>query len=388
MIIRMNGLLILFYLCMALFLSLSMFYAFNMEWNFVQLLNIQPTKDRARLRRKGAGIQVSGKSPIAEAQLSLPEVEAVSDAKTSVRKPCGTPAQAELAQVEHSILIPAENPDALPKSPTIARGENIRRLQSTWSNQGPVATQAQPKPQSTLPSPSPSRSSFNTRLDEPKLTRQALPGLAKVQPLQQQETAPLSPPATPPLTTRQERKASPSPVRHGRIPSTGNRPTVMDVAQAFYETPPTSPPASILKTSPFPISPNIPVTLHPSSSQDQESDIRTETNPGGWGEDENERTITPAVIKAERRRSTMEKYSSFTLPVLEEEKTPLSTPSGTLKRVEQDDIEAANEGLEVTEKGIELEEPSMQVAGRTAIPTMMRVGMSGLHLHFDWLAVL
>ena len=36
-------------------------------------------------------------------------------------------------------------------------------------------------------------------------------------------------------------------------------------------------------------------------------------------------------MKAERRRSTYERYSNFTLPVLPEEKTPVSSPVGTLK---------------------------------------------------------
>ena len=72
----------------------------------------------------------------------------------------------------------------------------------------------------------------------------------------------------------------------------------------------------------------------------------------------------------------MEKYSNFILPVLEEEKTPLPTPAGTLKKVDQSDIEAANEGLEVTEKGVELEEPAIE-SGEKAVspPSKIRVGM-------------
>ena len=142
-----------------------------------------------------------------------------------------------LPSLDFSISASSEVVDTSPKSPGLARGENIRRLQSTWSNHGPIGVQATRKP--PIASPSPSHHSFNTTVEEPKLTRQALPGLAKAQTVASPPSP--SPPVTPPLTTRQERKSSPSPVRHGRIPSTGNRPTVMDVAQTFHETPPTSP---------------------------------------------------------------------------------------------------------------------------------------------------
>ena len=57
-----------------------------------------------------------------------------------------------------------------------------------------------------------------------------------------------------------------------------------------------------------------------------------ERDPGGWGEpDTSERTITPAMLKAERRRSNYEKYANFVLPVLKEEKTPAPSPVQTLK---------------------------------------------------------
>ena len=48
-----------------------------------------------------------------------------------------------------------------------------------------------------------------------------------------------------------------------------------------------------------------------------------------------ERTVTPAAIKAERRRSAYEKYSNFsTLPALKEEKTPVPSPAGTLSKTD------------------------------------------------------
>ncbi|KAG1766953.1 hypothetical protein EDD22DRAFT_950281 [Suillus occidentalis] len=74
----------------------------------------------------------------------------------------------------------------------------------------------------------------------------------------------------------EERAVSPPPAKHGRIPSTGNRATVMD-----------SPPAP--------------------------------RNP-------------PPSSQTEKRKPSVEKYSSFMMPPLKEEKTPVSTPAGTLAK--------------------------------------------------------
>lgn len=223
-------------------------------------------------------------------------------------------------------------------TPVQTRGANVRRLQDTWSNQVPISVKPIRKP--SLVSPSPSQTSFGHSQALPKTTKHALPGLAK----EEITISPPSPPLTPPLSVaaRQERERStPSPVRHGRIPSTGSRATVMDVAQAFNNVgaSPVSP--SVPKSPGFPTAPRSPIP------RVKKEDERTgEGDPGRWEEAENERTITPATMKAERRRSTIEKYASFTLPVLPEENTPESSPAGTLKRgVDVSTLEAASGGL-------------------------------------------
>lgn len=73
-----------------------------------------------------------------------------------------------------------------------------------------------------------------------------------------------------------------------------------------------------------------------------------ERDPGGWGEpDTNERTITPAMLKAERRRSNYEKYANFVLPVLKEEKTPAPSPVQTLK---EKDIAGSAVAVEIVDE--------------------------------------
>ncbi|KAK0195469.1 hypothetical protein F5146DRAFT_1100956 [Armillaria mellea] len=99
---------------------------------------------------------------------------------------------------------------------------------------------------------------------------------------------------------------SSGPSRHPRIPISGNRATVMNVAQAFNESTsvagsdiPAPPPAKINELSSS--------TGHP--------------------------RLTPQPISpAEKRRSSYERYSAIAMPPLKEEATPTSSPAGTLSR--------------------------------------------------------
>ncbi|PBK91545.1 hypothetical protein ARMGADRAFT_1013942 [Armillaria gallica] len=99
---------------------------------------------------------------------------------------------------------------------------------------------------------------------------------------------------------------SPGPSRHSRIPISGNRATVMDVAQAFNESTsvagseiPAPPPAEINERSSS--------TGHP-------------------------RLSPQPIPPAEKRRSSYERYSAIAMPPLKEEATPTSSPTGTLSR--------------------------------------------------------
>jgi len=96
--------------------------------------------------------------------------------------------------------------------------------------------------------------------------------------------------------------------KHKRIPSTGNRATVMDVAQALTEqdSVPESNNQSIL-------------------SEEEQQQLPVTTSPIS------ETPTALTVSQAERRRSSYDRFSAVTLPALVEEATPTPTPAGTLK---------------------------------------------------------
>lgn len=71
-------------------------------------------------------------------------------------------------------------------------------------------------------------------------------------------------------------------------------------------------------------------------------------NDGGKEpEQQPERPVLPSAIQAERRRSTYEKYSNIMMPILREEKTPASTPAGTLTKTEVASVVASGQGSKV-----------------------------------------
>lgn len=108
-----------------------------------------------------------------------------------------------------------------------------------------------------------------------------------------------------------------SPGRHTRIPSTGNRATVMDVAQVWSEQHALSPTGS---TSAH--------LQYGSILQDESPEMiekLTEAIPRS-------RLITQPNTQAEKRKSSYEKYSAIILPSLPEEKTPAPSPAATLSQ--------------------------------------------------------
>lgn len=230
-----------------------------------------------------------------------------------------------------------------------ARGENIRKLHESWANQAPIAVKPIRKASSVV------ESNVNTQFNQaPSYVKRALPGLVNNNDDKGAIVSPPSPPPTPPLVVRTESSTPsrpPQSPRHSRIPSTGSRPTVMDVAQAFSAAAASSgnSPASPVLTSP-----RSPPPMQTQRAQaPQEPQMRAtmydpERDPGGWGEpDTNERTITPAMLKAERRRSNYEKYANFVLPVLKEEKTPAPSPVQTLK---EKDIAGSAVAVEIVDE--------------------------------------
>lgn len=118
---------------------------------------------------------------------------------------------------------------------------------------------------------------------------------------------------------RDEEPASSPITRHARIPSTGNRATVMDVAQALNDSSAHVPetiisPSSSLRMNPF-------EQINP-PAHDTES-TKSTARP---------RHIIPSNAQAEKRKSSFEKYSAIMLPPLKEEITPVPSPAGTLSR--------------------------------------------------------
>ncbi|KAH9924883.1 uncharacterized protein B0H18DRAFT_908993 [Fomitopsis serialis] len=116
---------------------------------------------------------------------------------------------------------------------------------------------------------------------------------------------------TPSPTSQQAKEKPPaSPGRHTRIPSTGNRALVMDVAQALAVQ------TALEQRQP---------------REEQEAEVPPPPDvkivAANWGP----RNGT-ARADADKRKSSYERYSAIMMPPLEEEKTPTPSPAGTLAR--------------------------------------------------------
>lgn len=206
-------------------------------------------------------------------------------------------------------------------------------------------------------------------------------------------TSPLAPPqvarspsVSPPQSAGQ--KPPSSPARHARIPSTGNRATVMDVAQTFTEALSRQPSSSSSTADSLsqPNGPSPPASIgtpHPRvASPDEEEEEytppsirnvisnwgRTSPSPrtngvvGTNGTSTSTTTITAPPL--EKRKSSYERYSAFILPPLAEERTPVPSPVSTLKRegapdpnlLEEEDVDEIDEGT------LQEEEPKVETA--------------------------
>jgi len=262
------------------------------------------------------------------------------------------------------------------------------KIIDSWGN-GPIIGvkpvlngKGYPSSSSTSPLPTPTRSTSG---------QIALPGLsiARSGPEKLEDRTPPSPvSAKEPLQEKPqerhsgERKSStdkpqprrpPVPHKPSRIPSTGNRPTVMDVAQVWSQHEEHS---SQDMASPRSASPNSPFEPHPvqpvaaqagldyqrelekerereREKQEQEElpkvdvkatipgwDIQTSTAASSTvetpRESEKEKDASPKLQDllgpGEKRKSSWEKYSEFIMPPLEEEWTPVPTPMPTFNK--------------------------------------------------------
>jgi hypothetical protein len=113
-----------------------------------------------------------------------------------------------------------------------------------------------------------------------------------------------------------EEKSPVSPTRHTRIPSTGNRATVMDVAQALNN------PQQVLSTASRPAMVTQPRYVPPFEDNPAENavPIPRASHP------------TSSGVSSERRRSNYERYSAVMLPPVVEENTPVPSPAATMSR--------------------------------------------------------
>ncbi|KAH9858402.1 hypothetical protein C2E23DRAFT_864363 [Lenzites betulinus] len=271
-----------------------------------------PTKDRAKKPRKGKTTPAAGVSKLA----SIPEASLARD------EPKPQPARRE------------------PSASSLSVAEPI----------APVRTAS---PVSQYPSPPPTAGKATSTVASPVVPPK--PSLDVIVPTTLVPPKPVpSPSTTPPQSTTQKPPASPA--RHTRIPSTGNRATVMDVAQTFNEVMQSTSPISVSPVEtklppPPPPTDTKPVT-HAVPNGDAEEDEESWEPPSvknlvaGWGPRSNGPPPALTAPAMERRRSSYEKYSAFVLPPLTEERTPVSSPAGTLARGVAPPVERVKEELE------------------------------------------
>ncbi|KAL0575053.1 hypothetical protein V5O48_006898 [Marasmius crinis-equi] len=230
-----------------------------------------------------------------------------------------TPKEPERAPAEQTFLAERRlSPQPSQVTPPSSNGTRTGRVTDRWAEQPIIGVK-----------PVLSRGSAQTESPKPSagmVGRKALPGLATTPsypstfnavsrtPSRSPEVPTQSPAPSSPVPREGNRSVTPA--RHSRIPSTGNRATVMDIANAFDQENDIQATASPVEIE----SPVEPVKMEPAPEVIPES------------EDESQRLPTPATSQLERRRSTFEKYSVPPLPPLKEVPTPISSPAGTLAR--------------------------------------------------------
>lgn len=178
-------------------------------------------------------------------------------------------------------------------------GPSIGSLANKWANRGLIDQKRTPPALNSPPDHKPSGVA----------TRFALPGLVS------ESASPGTATSSP-----QEVKTVPNDWPP-RIPSSGQRTTVMDVAQSFNDSLHHKDPAP--ESAPAPSS-----TLAPKSDIDPARPEPPQASP----KPSNLRSPSISAMQAEKRKSSYEKYSSIILPPLKEEATPNPTPTNTLSR--------------------------------------------------------
>lgn len=216
-------------------------------------------------------------------------------------------------------------------------------------------------------------SPLNNKFDDDFAPSPAATALSK--PSQLSELViPKSPVATSPLLEQPmtpTRKTTPpktpaSPARHTRIPSTGNRALVMDVAQA------------LAAQSALPEPKPVPQEL-PNMKPEEQMQVREE-EAGGVDAPPDVKALAASWMhgpvrpstngatrsNAEMRKSSYERYSAIAMPSVEEERTPASSPAGTLARSAVLSVPDAIPEAEMEETSITVDAKPAEVAAAMA----------------------
>lgn len=203
-------------------------------------------------------------------------------------------------------------PEVAPSS-SRPKESKVANIADRWADQAIIGV----KPATKYPSPpSSGRSNGNGEVHgKYDVGAQALPGLATSS----------SGGSTAAGLGNQSERSPRSPRRHSRIPSTGNRATVMDVAQALSEQRAAE---ELTKAEPpKPLTPPATATVEDAPPPNLNPVEPQQRNVVGLGRPSDHVLHAPQMAK---RQSSHEKYSAFMMPPLKEEKTPTPTPVGTM----------------------------------------------------------
>ncbi|KAJ7594408.1 hypothetical protein C8J56DRAFT_926702 [Mycena floridula] len=240
-----------------------------------------PTKDRAK--------KPSKKTRDSRAEQS---------SSKSTSETSSTPKQASSPSTTADIPSPMARSSMFTSSFDTPEPKGVSALADRWSRQNIIGV---------MPGSVPVRTQPESRTSVP-VGRRALPGMVSdvraSSPDKIEEPTPSAP-----SEPKEEHRFN---IRHARIPSTGNRPTVMDVAQVLNDPSVLTPPETdeeLAPPMPEPVQP--PISPKPPVVRPQ--------------------SVT-STIQSERRRSSYEKYSAIILPPLKEETTPLQSPAVTLSK--------------------------------------------------------
>jgi hypothetical protein len=235
-------------------------------------LNIQPTKDRARKPRRA-------KTTFAESAVKSPSEPRIDTTTLTISEPA-PPLQAVSQQQTEAAMSPPS------------------RKQSSASRM----PDASPPARDREPTPSPPTSGASRRVHFP---------------------LEIIPVASQPDNEKTPRSPA-TPLRHSRIPSTGNRATVMDVAQALTE----HEEQSCRVSEPAPSALVVEEALTAKEEPEVTPRLDVKSMISNWGV----ANTAPSPLSPAKRTSSYEKYSAFVMPPLLEEKTPVASPANSLRR--------------------------------------------------------